>query len=72
MSIIKRIEALESASKHQGGSHGPDEIWLIGVSPGGAQCCGGGWVKENGKFRTAAAEESQRHNQHTAQVSDHG
>ncbi|HID4130326.1 TPA: hypothetical protein ACXE8V_000611 [Pluralibacter gergoviae] len=63
MSIIKRIEALESASKPQGSGHGPDEIWLIGVSPGGAECCGGGWVKENGLFRTATVEESQRHNQ---------
>lgn len=72
MSIIKRIEALENASKPQGSGHGPDEIWLIGVSPGGDKCCGGGWVRENGKFRTATAEEAQQHNQHIGQVSDYG
>lgn len=70
MRLLRRIEALEATSGVQSTSSGPDEIWLIGVSPDGSHQCGGGWVKDKGLFRNATAEEAQRHNQLT-QKGDH-
>lgn len=72
MSIIKRIEALESVSKRQGGEHSPEEIWLIGVSTGGKKCCAGVWLKGNRNFNSATAEDLQRYNQHVGDGSNHG
>lgn len=63
MSLLRRIEALEATSGPQANSNGPEEIWLIGVSPDGSRECGGGWVKDKGLFRNATTEETQRHNQ---------
>ncbi|WP_267411121.1 hypothetical protein [Pantoea sp. GM_Pan_4] len=72
MSLLRRIEALEATIGAQTNSSGPDEIWLIGVSPDGSRECGGGWVKDKGLFRTATAEEAQRHNQLALQGNHHG
>ena len=63
MSLLRRIEALEATSGAQATSNGPEEIWLIGVSPDGSRECGGGWVKDKGLFRNATTEETLRHNQ---------
>lgn len=62
MSLLRRIEALEATSGAQATSNGPDEIWLIGVSPDGFRECGGGWVRDKGQFRSATADEAHRHN----------
>lgn len=72
MSLLRRIEALEATSSAQTTSSGPNEIWLIGVSPDGSRECGGGWVKDKGLFRNATAKESQRHNQLILQGDHHG
>lgn len=72
MSLLRRIEALEATSGAQATSGGPDEIWLIGVSPDGSRECGGGWIKDEGIFRNATAEEAQRHNQLILQGDHHG
>lgn len=72
MSLLRRIEALEATSSAQATSGGPDEIWLIGVSPDGSRECGGGWVKHKGLFRNATTEEARRHNQLILQGENHG
>lgn len=72
MSLLRRIEALEASIGAQTTSRGPDEIWLIGVSPDGSRECGGGWVKVKGLFRDATTEEAQRHNQLVLQGDHHG
>lgn len=72
MSLLRRVEALEATIGAQTTSSGPDEIWLIGVSPDGSRECGGGWVKDKGLFRTATAEEARRHNQRIPQGDNHG
>lgn len=72
MSLLRRIEALEATSGTQTTNSGPDEIWLIGVSPDGFRECGGGWVRDKGLFRNATAEEAQRHNQLILQGDNHG
>lgn len=72
MSLLRRIEALEATSGTQTTRGGPDEIWLIGVSPDGSRDCAGGWVKHKGLFRNATAEEAQHHNQLIQQGDNHG
>lgn len=72
MSLLRRIEVLEATIGAQTTSSGPNEIWLIGVSPDGSRECGGGWVKDKGLFRSATSEEAQRHNQHVLQGDRHG
>lgn len=72
MSLLRRIEALEATSGAQTTSNGPDEIWLIGVSPNGSRECGGGWVRDKGLYRNATDEETQRHNQLVLQGENHG
>lgn len=72
MSLLRRIEALEATSGTQTTRGGPDEIWLIGVSPDGSRDCAGGWVKHKGLFRNATAEEAQHHNQLIQQGNHHG
>ncbi|MFQ1680882.1 hypothetical protein [Pantoea dispersa] len=72
MSLLRRIEALEATIGAQTTSSGPDEIWLIGVSPDGSRECGGGWVKDKGLFRNATAEEAQRRNKRILQGENHG
>lgn len=72
MSLLRRIEALEATSGTQTTSNGPDEIWLIGVSPDGSRECGGGWVRDKGLYRNATDEEAQRHNQLSLQDDHHG
>lgn len=62
MSLIRRIEALEATSSVHTTSNGPDEIWLVSVSPDGSRECGGGWVKDKGRFRSVTADEAHRHN----------
>lgn len=72
MSLLRRIEALEATSGAQTTSNGPDEIWLIGVSPDGSSECGGGWVKDKGLYRNATDDETQRHNPLGLQGENHG
>lgn len=72
MSLLRRIEALEATSGAQTTSSGPNEIWLIGVTPDGSRECGGGWVKDKGLFRNATAEETHRQIQLALQSKDHG
>lgn len=72
MSLLRRIEALEATIGAQTTSSGPNEIWLIGISPDGSCECGGGWVKDKGLFRDATADETQRHNQLILQGDNHG
>jgi len=72
MSLLRRIEALEATIGAQVTTSGPNEIWLIGVSPDGSRECGGGWVKEKGLFRNATAEEARRHNQLAQKDNHHG
>jgi len=72
MSLLRRIKALEATIGAQTTSSGPDEIWLIAVSPDGSRESGGGCVKDKGLFRNATAEEAQRHNQLTQKGDYHG
>lgn len=72
MSLLRRIEVLEATIGAQTTSSGPNEIWLIGVSPDGSRECGGGWVKDKGLFRNATVKETQRHNHFVLQGDRYG